>query len=127
MKLKGFAACVILAALFGCQMRTVKTVPEELRGQWETSAPLYVDCTFELRDKLIIFRKGTTYIDINHVKEIEISPEKGRVLFIITYENKEGGEYKLSLFYFETEKGDVIRFKNQQQLNWTRKKISAWT
>ena len=122
MKLTKPVVTVIVIALFGCQVRQDKTIPEELMGKWETSAPRYEDCSFELKDELIIFNKGINFVNLNHIKRIERFPDKQRVSYNIIYEDKQGQEYKLALFYFKTPNGGVIRFKNQKEIEWTKKK-----
>jgi len=122
MKLTKLVITVIVISLFGCQVWQDKTIPEELMGNWETSAPRYEDCSFELKDELIIFYKGINIVNLNHIKEIEGFPEKGGVSYNIYYEDQQRQEYKLALYYFKTPNGGVIRFNNQKQIEWTRKK-----
>ncbi|MBW1911936.1 MAG: hypothetical protein JRI43_01955 [Deltaproteobacteria bacterium] len=125
MKLRRLIVCVIVIALFGCQIWKDKTVPEELLGMWETSSSRYADCFFEFQGELIIFNNGLSYNAINFIKDIEKLPENGKTLYNIYYEDKEGQEFKLSLFYFHVRNGGVIRFKNQKDIEWTRRRKQA--
>lgn len=120
-KLKKLALCIIVTSFLGCQIWKDKTVPEELVGVWETSAPRYKNCFFELKGEMITFNKGLDYINVNLITDIEKSPEQEGILYDIHYEDEEGQEYKLSLFYFKTPDGGVIRFKNQKEIKWTRR------
>ena len=121
-RLKGFVLCVVVTALFGCQILADKTVPEELFGVWETSAPRYVNSTFEFKDEMIIFTNGMAYINVNFITDIKQSPDKDKTLFDIYFENKEGLEYQRSFYYFKGQNGGMIRFKNQMDVEWTKKK-----
>jgi len=120
-RLKVFVLCVVVTALFGCQIWADKTVPEEVSGVWETSAPRYVDSTFELKDEMIIFTNGMTYVNVNFITDIKQSPEKDKTLFVIYFENKEGLEYQRSFYYYKGQNGGMIRFKNQMNVEWTKK------
>jgi len=121
MKLKILILFIIVTAFLGCQILKDKTIPEELIGVWETSEPRYKDCSFELKDETIIFNNGPDYTNINFITDIEKLPEKDRVLYHIHYEDREGLEYMLSLFYFKASNGGVIRFKNQKEITWTKR------
>ena len=90
---------------------------------WETSAPAYANCELEIKDELIIFRNRASYANVNYINKIKRYREAEKTLYTIHYEDKKGGKYKLSLFYCDARTGDVIRFKNQQGIKWTRKKI----
>jgi len=120
-KLKRLALCIIVTVFLECQICNDKTIPEELIGVWETSAPHYENCFFKLNDEMIIFNNGLDYINANHITNLETSPERESVLYNIYYEDEKGQEYKLSLFYFKTPNGGVIKFKNQKEIKWTRR------
>lgn len=121
MKIKILILITIVTVFLGCQVFRDKTIPEELIGLWETSEPRYEDCTFELKDEMIIFNNYPEYTNINYITDIEKSPEKDRVLYHIHYEDQEGQEFKLSLFYDKTADVGVIRFKNQKEIIWTKR------
>ena len=120
-RLKGFVLCVVVTALFGCQILADKTVPEELVGEWETSAPRYMDSTFVLKDEMIIFTNGLDYINVNSITDIKQSPDKDKTLYDIYFKNKEGLKYQRSFYYFKGQNGGMIRFKNQMDVKWTKK------
>ena len=116
----GFAFYIIVFTLFGCHILEDKTSPAELTGVWETSDPRYEDCSFELKGDMIIFNNYPEYTSINYISDIERSPETDGVLYHIDYEDKEGLEYKFSFYFVKGHDGDVIRFKNQKEITWTR-------
>ena len=120
-RLKGLMLVLGFAVLFGCQMSRDTTVPDELIGEWVTTEPRYQDCSFEIQKETIIFNKGTAHTDMNSIEEITKIPEKEKTLYHIYYEDKQGQEYKLSLFFFKTHDGGIICFKNQQNIIWSRK------
>ncbi len=119
--LKGLMLVLGFAVLFGCQMLQDSAVPDELIGKWVTTEPRYHDCSFEIQQETIIFNKGITHTNMNWIEEIEKIPEKEKTLYHIYYEDKQGQDYKLSLFFFKTPDGGIIRFKNQQNIKWSRK------
>lgn len=118
--------CIVLAlatcvSFFGCESRELETFPGELLGVWETSAPRYQDCFFELAKHLIIFANLTAIdnIQVNCIQEIEEIRKGRRRLYIIHYEDAEGQEYEFPLYY-DPVRGGVIRFKHQEQILWTK-------
>ena len=122
MRSKGILlALVISTSIFGSQCRESRTVPSELVGVWETPAPKYKDCYFELTENLIIFANEAHLEkkDVNLISRIEKIHKGKRILYTIHYENKEGQEYKFS-FYYDPSKGGAIKFKNQLRIEWRK-------
>jgi hypothetical protein len=116
-----FAVFMIITVLAGCQFWKDRTIPEELLGVWETSAPRYEDCLLEFREGMVIFQKGLSHVDTNHIDDIEKSVEKGKILYRIHYKSLDGGKFLLALYFIKTEDGEVIQFKNNRNLEWTKK------
>ena len=110
-----------LVLLFGCQIRQDNAVTEELTGEWVTNEPRYHDCSFEIQKEIIIFNNGINHTDMNWIDRIEKIDGKEKTLYHIYYKDKQDQEYKLSLFFFKTRDGGIIRFKNQQNFKWSRK------
>ena len=121
MKLIITLLCVIITLLFGCEISREKTLPEELLGEWETSAPRYDGCILEFVDKKIIFQNELTYMKINYITHIEKSPQGNRTLYNIYYEDLEEIEAKFSFYYYKVKDKAVIVFKNQKEMEWTKK------
>ena len=121
MKLKILAIWIIVIILFGCQNSQDKTVPEELAGVWATMEQRYKGCTFEIKDKLIVFNNSPDYTVVNDITGIEKFSEEGKTLYHIYYKNIEGLEYKFSLIYCKVRNRGVIRFKNQTDIEWIRR------
>lgn len=118
----GFSvALAVFACLFGCQSRDSRTVPGELVGRWETSAPKYTDCYLELTEDSIVFVNEALAegYDVNPISKIEKIHEGKQILYTIHYEDIEGQKYKVSFFH-DPSKGSAIRFKNQRQIQWRR-------
>ena len=115
----------IFVSFFGCQSKGPATVPDELLGVWETSAPKYENCFFRLtKDTLTFANIDLDNIDVNSISKIEkIHREKG-ILYTIHYENREGQEYKF-LFYYDPFRGGAIRFKNQEQIEWRKADVPS--
>jgi hypothetical protein len=125
MELKIMRAFIILMVivLSGCSSRQENKIPSELIGVWQTSSSRCKNCSFEIKEGSIIFTTGPEYIDVNQVLKIEQSGkgEKGEILYDIHYKNREGGKFVLSLFFFPSEEGGVIRYKNQSNITWSKK------
>ena len=118
-------ALAMLAAIFGSQCEETRTVPGELVGVWETSAPKYKGCYLELTEDLIIFanRAHLEKKDVNRISGIKKSDRGKDVLYTVSYqvhfENKGGQECKFS-FYYDPSEGGAIRFKNQLRIKWRK-------
>ena len=111
-----FICLIILFFCFQCGKN--KTAPDHLIGVWKTSEPKYEDRFFEIDRTTITFGTGGENSDTHPITNIEV--EKGS-LCTIYYKNAEGQEFKFSFYYNPTDHG-VIRFKNQEQIVWTKKK-----
>ena len=62
----------IFVSFFGCQSKGPATVPDELLGVWETSAPKYEDSFFRLtKDTLTFANRDLDYMDVNSISKIE--------------------------------------------------------
>ncbi len=118
-----YIALVICAVVFGQKCGKKLAVPDEIIGKWETSDPNYEACFFELKKEEIIFKTAEGDINVYAISKIkrekESLPEK--VSYSIYYADREGLEYMFPLYYSPADNGE-IRFKNQQQIVWTRGK-----
>ncbi len=114
------AALIVLSG-FICKENT--TVPEGLVGKWTTEDPKYEGCFLELMKDTIVFGTAEGDSDRGTIKNIkkEKSSTISRVFFTISYVDQAQLEYKLPIYYFP-EEGGIIRFKNQQQIIWTKEK-----
>jgi hypothetical protein len=115
---------MFLIIILGCGSKKIAAVPEIFIGVWGTSDPTYADRTFEITRNEIIFQTGEKTFDTYSIKSIEM--EKGfpgveHSLYTINYINQEGLKYKFSFFYDPAGQGE-IRYKNQRQIAWTKKK-----
>jgi hypothetical protein len=117
-----FILLQVLAGLIACQAPRA-TVPEELDGVWQTSAPMYATRPFEIRKDVLIFRTGEDPFDfvVYNIVKVDQTTEAGNTLFILTYIVPGGLEYKFSFFYTASHGGE-IRFKHQRDMVWERKK-----
>jgi len=112
----------ILFGLMGCGTSSERIVPEELDGFWETDEKQYEDCILEMSGGLIVFQKGTSFTDINYVKRITKDSSDNKVLYQITYENKDKEHFSFSFYYSKDSGGEVLRLKNREYVEWRRKK-----
>jgi hypothetical protein len=109
----------VILVLFAWQPPN-KDVPEQLVGEWHTEDPNYDGRSFEINLVSISFGTGEGKVTtgfINNIKEVR---EGVRVLYTISY-TQDGVASEVS-FYYDVAKGEVIRFKNQQTVVWTKDK-----
>jgi hypothetical protein len=118
-----FIAFAILILLFGAQCQKEFTVPEKLVGVWVTDDPKYVDHPFEIKKETLIFEQGLGYLDFDvfPIVDLEKKDANGSTLYVIHYVLPAGKKFEFSFYYTPTE-GGVIRFKNQPEMKWTKKK-----
>ena len=118
-----FIAFVILILFFGTQCQKEFSVPEELIGIWVTDDPKYVNHPFEIKKGTLIFEQGLGYLDfaVFPIVNVEKSDTGVDTLYIIYYLIPAGRKFEFSFYYTPTE-GGVIRFKNQPEMKWTKKK-----
>lgn len=112
----------ILFGFMGCGASSERIVPEELDGFWETDGKQYEDCILEMSGGLIVFQKGTSFTDINYIKRITKDSSDNKILYQITYENKDKEDSSLSFYYSKDPGGEVLRLKNREYVEWRRKK-----
>jgi len=111
--------CLVL--LFACQRSGKATAPVELIGVWKTTAPAYADHPFEIKTDEVIFGTGEGQFDIYPIMKIKIEkdPREQGPLYTLCYKTVEGQEYRFSFYYYPANHG-TIRFKNQQEMVWTK-------
>ena len=114
---------VIFAVVCGVQCQKRFTVPEELIGIWVTKDPRYLNTPFEIKKDTVIFEQGLGYLDFDvyPIAGVKKTESDGRTLYIIYYTLPSGKIFEFS-FYYSAANGGQIRFKNQQEMVWTKKK-----
>ena len=114
---------IFLIIILGCESKKIAAVPENLIGVWGTSDPAYADRPFEITRYEVIFHTGEQTSDTYPIKSIEMEKTPGEegTLYIINYTNREGLKYEFSFYYNPAREGE-IRYKNQRQMLWTKKK-----
>ena len=122
---RAWIVIVCLVVLSVCQCGRKTTVPDDLIGVWETTAPDYADRSFEIKADQIIFGTGEEKVDAYPITKMKIEKarEQEKTLYLICYKNVEGQEYKF-FFYYDPANQGTIRFKNQIEMLWTRKTLS---
>ena len=113
----------LIIIFFGFQCGKNRTVPDHLIGVWKTSEPKYEDRFFEIDRSTITFGIGGGNFDTHPIINIEIekvAETKGH-LYTIYYKDREGQKFKFSFYYHPADHG-MIRFKNQDQIVWTKEK-----
>lgn len=120
---------VILAPLLHNPPRN-NNVPPYLIGAWRTTTPGYEDRYLQFANRNVIFGTGRFGGEAYMIAEIKSTPvdegtadgssKSKRMLFTIRYMKMDKEEYELS-FYYDPPPAQVITFKNQEKLTWTKK------
>ena len=112
-----------LVLMFGVQCQELLTVPEELIGVWVTKDPNYFDHPFEIKKNTVIFEQGLGYLDFDvyPIEGVQKTESEGKTLYIIYYTLPSGKIFEFS-FYYSSANGGIIRFKNQPEMKWTKRK-----
>jgi len=113
---------LIVLVLFAWQPPN-RDVPGQLVGEWHTEDPNYYGRSFEINLVSISFGTGEGKVTtgfINNIKEVR---EGVRVLYTISY-TQDDVPSEVS-FYYDVAKGEVIRFKNQEKVVWTKDKKAS--
>jgi hypothetical protein len=117
----GFIAIFLSFFLMqACQCGNTDMVPDELIGVWTTDEPKYIDSCLEITRETIVFKTGENYFDKNTVTDIDRLVDKERISYKISYENAQGDDYELYLYYYKSGNQDIVRFKNQKQIDWKK-------
>ena len=93
-------------------------VPVELIGEWHTSDPNYADRSFEIDSVTVNFGTGGGTNTTGFIKKVSTTPLGARTLYTIAYAADDSVN-EVS-FYYETAKSKVIRFRNQENIVWTK-------
>ena len=115
-----FAALFLLwmASLFLCSS-DARVALDEFQGVWRTTAENYADRFFEISDSTLTFGTGDGSQTIYYIRTVTKSTGDKDNVYTISYDNIEGTDFKL-FFYYQPSQGGVIRFKNQEDVKWTR-------
>ncbi len=109
---------VIIAIVFAGYFKQEIIPPYSFFGEWITSNSKYKDRFFELTEVTITFGVGGDKINVYFILSIE-KDTQDNTYYTISYRNLNGMKFKTS-FYYDPEKEDVIRFKNQMDVEWVR-------
>jgi hypothetical protein len=119
----GAIAAIALIFLSAWIWRPPNTlVPQELVGEWHTTDPNYADRTLELDPVCITFSTGGDTVSVGFIKEVKEVEEPGRILYTISY-TVDDTPNQVS-FYYDVSKGNVIWFRNQQRVLWSKDQVS---
>ncbi len=98
-----------------------RTIPDELIGEWVSSHPRYMDRGFKLSRTSIAFYagEGGTQVFVYPIDRVETSPAENGTLYVVQYSDS-AGRNQFSFFH-EPDPHGVIRFKNQPEMEWSKK------
>jgi len=117
----GAASLITLASwiLASSIWRSANTLlPSELIGEWHTSNAIYSDRSFEIDPVSIRFGTGEGTATIGFIKKVSAVQQGARTVYTISYQTDES--VNKVVFYYETAKGKVIHFRNQEDIAWTK-------
>lgn len=117
---------LILAFLFlfirtGCDTNRIDALPDEIHGEWRTSAERFDGFTFRLTNEAIVFidQNAENPLERYPISKIEKESEQQQTLYTIFYKGKEDVELKFA-FYHEQQGSDILRLKNQKGFLWKK-------
>jgi hypothetical protein len=93
-------------------------VPDELIGEWHTSNAIYSDRSFEIDPVSISFGTGGGTVTTGFIRKVSVVQQGARTLYTISYQTDES--VNEVCLYYETAKGKVIHFRNQESIAWTQ-------
>jgi len=93
-------------------------VPDELIGEWHTSNAIYSDRSFEIDPVSISFGTGGGTVTTGFIRKVSAVQQGAGTLYTISYQTDES--VNKVVFYYETAKGKVIHFRNQEDIAWTK-------
>jgi hypothetical protein len=96
-----------------------RTVPDALVGEWVSSDPRYDERVFEIDPVSVNFGTPGAKVTVGFVTSVTSESEDGKTLYTIDYvANNLPGQIS---FYYDTEKGESIYFKNRKSVFWTKR------
>lgn len=119
-RLSSLLCLLTIMVMWSCMVSKPGEI-QEIMGTWETSAPGYEDCSFEITRSRVVFKSPSTKPGVNVIREIVRSSEGKCALYEITYEDEQKLDYTLSIHYCRAGSDEIIFFKNQQKIIWKRK------
>ena len=123
MKLKWIVIPLVIVAATITMFHSKKNrdIPLDLIGKWTTSAPGYEDRFIEITKETIVYGLGGDKKDVYFISNLETNPERNKLLYTISFKNKDGLEFTRS-FYYDPENGGTIQFKHQEHIEWRKEK-----
>lgn len=118
--LSGFGLIVVvLVAAAWIWSPPSRTVPDALVGEWVSSDPRYDDRVFEIDRISVNFGTPGAKVTVGFVNSVTAEQDGARTLYTINYvANNLPGQIS---FYYDTEKGESLYFKNRQTVFWTKR------
>jgi hypothetical protein len=110
---------VLLAVVLAPRVGSGTGVPVELYGRWTTDDARYADRALVITDSTVAFYLGPDPISVHRIRRTHTEPgASGSIRYDVEYET-EGESQSLSLVY-EPSPAEIIRFKNQFEMEWTK-------
>ncbi len=114
-----FVVIALLATIVGCQSRKDNSVPEHLLGVWKTSDSRYAGRVLEIKNKIIIIRKGEETIGLHPITATDQAQQGDSILYTFSHISDHGRRYTSSFYYEPTDEG-TIRLKHKPRVVWMK-------
>ena len=114
-----FALVPVLIILVRFAPHKALELPGKLYGEWVTTNPKYANRFFELEKRLITIGIDENDFDLYSISKIEKTDLKKGSLYTVTYRESLNSELTFS-FYYDPSNGDVVRLKNQKNIEWKK-------
>lgn len=112
---------LIIVTIFIFYIKKDVCIPDPMIGRWTTSEPRYTDRFFELSQTTFTYGLGGDKKDVCVISSIKKSVQDNNTLYTINHHNTDGMKYTRSFYYYPAN-GGVIKFKNQEDIKWTKNK-----
>jgi hypothetical protein len=115
------AAGLVSLSWVGCSpglSTKLETSPLEIQGVWQSDDPRYEGRNLEIHEDAVVFYFGDGDFTAHAIHEIEVSKCENGKAFDVEYRDDTGDLTTFSFIHRPDQ--DVIVFKNQPQMLWSR-------
>lgn len=111
-----YGVFILVAALFTLLAAcTDVTVPDDLKGRWQTDSPQYAGRYLDISDYLLTFGAGDNNEESYRIVDIHTSETENGTQYQIRYEDSAGEQWDLTFFHLPAD-GGTIRINHQTDI-----------
>jgi hypothetical protein len=96
-------------------------LPGDLQGVWRTSHDKYADIHFELQPQAVVLHAGEGEYQSHPITGVKAEAQAdASILYRVMYRHTLEDSDMTFAFFYSSRQGGVIRFKNQQDIEWRK-------